>query len=83
MITIKAFKALRPKEEWVREVAALPYDVMTVEEARKMTKEHPYSFLNIDKPEIHVAPHGDAPYIYARKKLDELIENNIFIEENN
>lgn len=82
MITIQAFKALRPKEEWVQEVAALPYDVMTVEEARRMTQEHPYSFLNIDKPEIHVTANGDAPYIYARKKLDEFIKNNIFIEEN-
>lgn len=81
MITIQAFKALRPKEEWVQEVAALPYDVMTVEEARRMTEEHPYSFLNIDKPEIHVTDRGDAPYIYARKKLDELVEKNIFIEE--
>lgn len=81
MITIQAFKALRPKEEWVQEVAALPYDVMTLEEARRMTKEHPYSFLNIDKPEIHVTAQGDAPYIYARNKLDEFIENNIFVEE--
>lgn len=82
MITIQAFKALRPKEEWVQEVAALPYDVMTLEEAKRMTKEHPYSFLNIDKPEIHVTAQGDAPYIYARNKLDEFIENNIFVEEN-
>lgn len=81
MITIQEFKALRPKEEWVQEVAALPYDVMTLEEARRMTKEHPYSFLNIDKPEIHVTAEGDAPYIYARNKLNEFIENNIFVEE--
>lgn len=81
MITIQSFKAFRPKEEWVQEVAALPYDVMTLEEAKRMTKEHPYSFLNIDKPEIHVTAQGDAPYIYARNKLDEFIENNIFVEE--
>ena len=64
MITIKAFNALRPKVEWAQEVAALPYDVMTTEKARQMVAQHPYSFLNIDKPEIHVGSSSDAPYIH-------------------
>ena len=81
MITINAFKALRPKEQWVEEIAALPYDVMTVEEAKKMTEDHPYSFLNIDKPEIHVSEEGDAPYLYAQQKLEEWIQKELFIEE--
>lgn len=81
MITIGAFKALRPKEEWVQEIAALPYDVMTLEEAKKMTKDHPYSFLNIDKPEIHVNEQGEAPYLYAHQKLEEWIQKELFVEE--
>lgn len=81
MITIKAFEALRPKEEWVKEVAALPYDVMSVEEAERMIKEHPYSFLNIDKPEAQIKANGKAPYVYARTKLDEFIGKEIFIQD--
>ena len=81
MITIDAFKALRPEGEWVQEIAALPYDVMTLEEAKKMTEEHPYSFLNVDKPEIHVSEGGEAPYLYARQKLEEWTQKGLFIEE--
>lgn len=81
MISIKAFSALRPTEEWVTEVAALPYDVMSNEEAKKIVAQHPYSFLNIDKPEIHVDSQGDAPYIYARNLLDQMIQKDVFIQD--
>ncbi len=52
MITVKPFAALRPKKEYVKECAALPYDVMSSDEAREMVKGKPYSFLHIDKAEI-------------------------------
>lgn len=81
MITIKAFNALRPKVEWAQEVAALPYDVMTTEKARQMVAQHPYSFLNIDKPEIHVGSSSDAPYIHASRLLEQMVQEGIFITE--
>ena len=52
MITVKPFAALLPSEEYVKECAALPYDVMSSDEAREMVKGKPYSFLHIDKAEI-------------------------------
>ena len=52
MITVKPFAALRPKNEYVKECAALPYDVMSSAEARKEVVGKPYSFLHIDKAEI-------------------------------
>ncbi len=81
MAQLKAFCALRPQEKWVREVAALPYDVMTNEEAREMVNGHPYSFLNIDKPDIHIQEKGEAPYIYAGNQLKEMIDKGIFVQE--
>lgn len=80
MIKIRAFKAVRPKEKWVKEVAALPYDVMTDEEAKKMVANHPYSFLNIDKPEIHSSADSQ-PYIYASNLLNHMIEEGVFVQE--
>lgn len=81
MAQLKAFSALRPQEKWVKEVAALPYDVMTNEEAIEIVSGHPYSFLNIDKPDIHIREKGEAPYIYAGQKLNEMIEQGIFVKE--
>ncbi|MBE7085485.1 MAG: DUF1015 domain-containing protein [Clostridiales bacterium] len=52
MITVKPFSALRPTNEYVKECAALPYDVMSSDEARVEVQGKPYSFLHIDKAEI-------------------------------
>ena len=52
MATLKAFKAIRPREDVACKIAALPYDVMNSEEAREMAKDNAYSFLHIDKAEI-------------------------------
>ena len=39
MAIIRPFKAYRPIKELVKDIAALPYDVMNSEEARDMVKE--------------------------------------------
>ena len=52
MAIIKPFRAIRPIAEKAEKVAALPYDVMSSEEAREMVKGNPYSFLHVDKAEI-------------------------------
>ncbi|CDZ74374.1 putative protein [Peptoniphilus sp. ING2-D1G] len=50
MATIKAFKAIRPKNEYAEKIAALPYDVYNTEEAREEISKHPLSFLQVDLP---------------------------------
>lgn len=81
MAKLKAFRALRPQNKWVKEVAALPYDVMTDDEACQMVEGHPYSFLNIDKPDMHRDEKGEMSYIYAGKYLDKMIDEGIFVTE--
>ncbi len=53
MATIKPFRAVRPKKELAKRIAALPYDVFSEEEARIEVMKEPLSFLGIDSPEIH------------------------------
>ncbi|NKB25357.1 MAG: DUF1015 family protein [Kiritimatiellae bacterium] len=53
---IKPFKALKPPPEWAAQVASLPYDVISSEEARTCVRNNPKSFLRVIKPEIDLSP---------------------------
>ena len=70
MTKVKAFRALRPAAGFAGDVAALPYDVMSSEEAREMVKGKPLSFLHVDKAEIDLDPcvniYDDSVYEKAR-----------------
>ena len=52
MAVFRAFKALRPAREKAAAVAALPYDVVSREEAAAIGKENPDSFLHVDRAEM-------------------------------
>ena len=85
MITVKPFAALRPKKEYVKECAALPYDVMSSEEAREMAKNKPYSFLHIDKAEIDlersVDLYDDRVYQRAAENLKAFEKAGVYQQE--
>lgn len=51
MAVLKAFRAYRPAAGYADKVAALPYDVMSSDEARRAAFGNPYSFLRVDKAE--------------------------------
>ncbi len=82
MIKVKPFSALRPKPEYVKECAALPYDVMSSDEARKEVSGKPRSFLHIDKAEIDLDPsidlYDDRVYAKAAENLKKLEENGTY-----
>ncbi|MBS5986599.1 DUF1015 family protein [Clostridium sp.] len=85
MAIVKAFKSIRPIEELASKIAALPYDVMSSEEARDMVVDNPCSFLHIDRAEIDLDPsvdiHDKKVYEKARENLDKMIENGQFIQD--
>ena len=85
MAIVKAFKGIRPIEELASKIAALPYDVMSSEEARDMVIDNPYSFLHIDRAEIDLDPsvdiHDKKVYEKARENLDKMIEDGQFIQD--
>lgn len=52
MALFQAFRAVRPAEGKAEKVAALPYDVVSREEAREIGEKNPYSFLHVDRAEM-------------------------------
>ena len=82
MITVKPFEAVMPTEKLVQHCAALPYDVMSSDEAREMVKGNPYSFLHIDKAEIDLPKsvniYDDAVYQKASDTLNKFQEQGVY-----
>lgn len=81
MAIFKPFKAIRPVPERAKDVAALPYDVMTSEEARVQVKGNPYSFLHVDKAEIDldesIDHYDERVYLKAKQNLDRLSKDGV------
>lgn len=61
MVSLKPFRAYRPKKELAKKVACFPYDVLSSAEAKELAKGNPASFYHIDKPEIDL-PDDMNPY---------------------
>ncbi len=85
MAIIKPFRALRPPRELAERVAALPYDVMSVGEARQMAAGNPYSFLHVSRPEIDLAteidPHSEPVYHKGRETLARFIAEGVLVQD--
>jgi uncharacterized protein (DUF1015 family) len=68
MASIFPFAALRPVPQVAAHVAAVPYDVVSAEEARYLARGNPLSFLHVSRAEIDL-PAGTDPYsdeVYER-----------------
>jgi len=61
MAIVRPFRALRPVPQRAPDVAAVPYDVVTTEEARALAAAKPWSFLHVSRAEIDL-PDGTDPY---------------------
>jgi len=85
MALIKPFRALRPPESLAEKVAALPYDVMNVEEAKAMAEGNPYSFLHISRPEIDlpsdVDPYAEEVYEKGRENMQRFIAEGTLVQD--
>ena len=79
MAVFRGFKAFRPAEKNQSLIPALPYDVMSSDEAREMVKGNPLSFLHIDKAEIDLPLGTD---LYDTAVYEKAKENLIALEEN-
>lgn len=80
MAQIRPFQAWRPKKGFEARIAALPYDVFTLEEARSEVEQEPLSFLAIDRPET-VAEPGEDIYEKAGRLLQERIDSGYFVQD--
>jgi len=85
MAIIRPFRALRPPRNLAETVAALPYDVMNVEEACVMAAGNPNSFLHVSRPEIDLSPdidpHDDSVYQQGRTNLADFIARGVLVQD--
>jgi uncharacterized protein (DUF1015 family) len=84
MATLQPFRALRPKPADAARIAAVPYDVVSTDEARALAAGNPQSFLRVSRPELELPDGADpyAPAIYQRAKdnFAALRDNSLVLE---
>ena len=73
MATLHPFRALRPNADNAARIAAVPYDVVSADEARQLAAGNPLSFLHVTRSEIDLPPgtdpYADGVYELARENL--------------
>ena len=78
MANIRPFSALRPPADRVKDVASVPYDVVSTAEARALAAGKPLSFLHVSRPEIDLPEdtdiYGDIVYRQAMVNFQKLCE---------
>ena len=85
MATIAPFCAVRPKPEFAAQVAAPPYDVVSLEEARDFAEGNPYCFLRVGRAELElgdgVDPYSAEVYQRGADNLQKFISNGVLVQE--
>lgn len=85
MAILKSFKAWRPNPEFIKEVACVPYDVVSTKEALALAENKPNSFLHVIRPEIdlpdNIDIHADEVYQKGRENLGRLLASDFFTQE--
>jgi uncharacterized protein (DUF1015 family) len=85
MATLIPFRALRPTPADAAPIAAVPYDVVTTEEARALAHGNPLSFLRVSRAELElpdgVDPYSDAVYERAATNFRMLKDASLVIED--
>ncbi len=85
MAEIRPFLCIRPCREKAAQIAALPYDVYSRQEAKEEVARQPESFLRIDCAETQlddsVDPYAPEVYAKAHDTLWKMVEDGDFIKE--
>jgi len=84
-VRLHPFDALRPVPGSAARVAAVPYDVVSRDEARQLARGNPDSFLHVGRSDIDLPgdldPHDTRIYQQARDALDEFVVRGILIRD--
>ena len=79
------FRSLHPPADLAQQVASLPYDVMSTEEARDMARGNAHSFLHVVRPEIDLPPgtdiHSDPVYEGGATALTRLQQQGALVRD--
>ena len=84
MPIVKPFQAILPKASLASSIAALPYDVYSRTEAKRVVSENPLSFLRVDRSETFFPEDFDMysqeVYDKAKSTLEEMIADGSLIK---
>ena len=85
MAIVKPFRALRPSADLAAQVAAPPYDVVSLKEARQIAEGNPHCFLRIGRAELELTdgidPYSEAVYAHGAANLQSLIKGGFLAQE--
>jgi uncharacterized protein (DUF1015 family) len=84
MATLYPFRALHPDAANAARIAAVPYDVVSTDEARALAEGNPISFLRVSRAELELPagtdPYGAEVYERAAKNLGNLRHDVLVVE---
>ena len=79
------FRAIRPPPELAPRVAAVPYDVVSRNEAAELARDNRYSFLHVGRSDIdlpeQIDPHDPRIYAKAREALDRFLAEGVLVKD--
>ena len=82
---IKSFRGLVPGDGRTERVAAVPYDVVDINEAKGLAAGNPDSLLNVSRAEIGLPndtnPYADEVYFRAKQNFDGLLQRGALVRE--
>ena len=82
---IKALTGLRPAPDKVAQIASLPYDVVSTNEAKALAEGNSLSMLHVVRAEIDFPdgadPYADAVYAKAVDNLKELVDGGALVQQ--
>src|SRR4051812_31117576 len=85
MARLYPFRALRPRAADAVRIAAVPYDVVSTDEARALAGGNPLSFLRVSRAEIELPAgtdhYADAVYDRAAKNFESLKQSALVVED--
>jgi uncharacterized protein (DUF1015 family) len=83
--TLRPFRALRPRPSAAAAIAAVPYDVVSTDEARALAEGNPESFLRVSRAELELPagadPYSTAVYDRAVANFKALRERSLVLED--
>ena len=86
MAILHPFRAVRPHADHVADIACVPYDVISTDEAFQLAEGKPLSFLHVIRPEIDLAPgtdeHADEVYATGARNLAAFVAGGFTLQEN-
>ncbi len=82
---LRPFRAVRPVPALAAKVAAVPYDVVSREEAAELARGNPHSFLHVGRSDIDLPadtdPYDARVYARAREALDGFLADGTLVRD--